>query len=81
LCRSIKTVAWIFERFVKKEKGKMAIEHIHFHLLSKAKYLLLSSDMPIQELAFQLGFEYVQYFNKLFNKGVGVSINQYRMLN
>ncbi len=56
---------------LKKETGKNAQEHIHFYLIEEAKNLLLNSEKNINEIAFDLGFEYPQYFNKL----LWVSIN------
>ncbi|MCL3779016.1 AraC family transcriptional regulator [Prolixibacteraceae bacterium JC049] len=63
---------------LKKETGKSAIEHIHYQLIEKAKYLLLNSNVSIKEIAFDLGFEYPQHFNKLFKKNTGVSPSVFR---
>jgi AraC-like DNA-binding protein len=51
---------------LKKETGKNAQEHIHFYLIEEAKNRLVKTDSNINEIAFSLGFEYPQYFNKLF---------------
>lgn len=66
---------------LKKETGKNAQEHIHFYLIEKAKNLLLNSEKNINEIAFDLGFEYPQYFNKLFKKKTGKTPVEYRNLN
>jgi AraC-like DNA-binding protein len=66
---------------LKKETGKNAQEHIHFYLIEKAKNLLLNSEKNINEIAFDLGFEYPQYFNKLFKKKTGKTPKEYRNLN
>lgn len=66
---------------LKKETGKNAQEHIHFYLIEKAKNLLLNSEKNINEIAFDLGFEYPQYFNKLFKKKTGKTPMEYRNLN
>ncbi|MBN8686385.1 MAG: helix-turn-helix transcriptional regulator [Chitinophagales bacterium] len=66
---------------LKKETGKNAQEHIHFYLIEEAKNLLLNSEKNINEIAFDLGFEYPQYFNKLFKKKTGKTPMEYRNLN
>jgi AraC-like DNA-binding protein len=66
---------------LKKETGKNAQEHIHFYLIEEAKTLLLNSDKNINEIAFVLGFEYPQYFNKLFKQKTGKTPVEFRNLN
>ncbi|MGV3459725.1 MAG: helix-turn-helix domain-containing protein [Flavobacterium sp.] len=58
--------------------GQNAQQHIHNHLIEKAKDLLASTGDSVAEIAFQLGFEYPQSFNKLFKSKVGLSPLQYR---
>ena len=66
---------------LKKETGKNAQEHIHFYLIEAAKNLLLNSEKNVNEIAYNLGFEYPQYFNKLFKKRTGKTPMEYRNLN
>lgn len=66
---------------LKKETGKNAQEHIHYYLIEEAKSLLLNSDKNVNEIAFNLGFEYPQYFNKLFKQKTGKTPMEYRNLN
>lgn len=66
---------------LKKETRKSLKEHIDYRLIEKAKNLLLNSNATISEIAYQLGFEYPQYFSRIFKKKTGVSPNQYKMLN
>lgn len=66
---------------LKKETGKNAQEHIHFYLMEEAKNRLLNSPMSINEIAFSLGFEYPQYFTKLFKQKTGHTPQEYRQLN
>lgn len=66
---------------LKKETGKNAQEHIHFYLIEEAKSLLLNSEKNVNEIAYNLGFEYPQYFNKLFKKKTGKTPLEYRSLN
>ena len=66
---------------LKKETGKNAQEHIHYYLIEEAKSSLLNSDNNISEIALNLGFEYPQYFNKLFKQKTGKTPMEYRNLN
>jgi YesN/AraC family two-component response regulator len=56
---------------LKKETGKNAQDHIHFYLIEEAKSTLLNTNKSIGEIAFSLGFEYPQYFTKLFKQKTG----------
>lgn len=67
-----------FSDLLKSETGKNAQEHIHFFLLEQAKNLLVSSEKRINEISYDLGFEYPQNFTKLFKKKVGLSPTDYR---
>lgn len=66
---------------LKLETGKSAKEHIHLQLVDRAKNRLLNSQDSISEVAYDLGFEYPQYFSKLFKAKVGMSPSEYRDLN
>lgn len=66
---------------LKKETGKNTQEHIHFFVIEEAKNLLLNSEKNINEIAYILGFEYPQYFSKLFKKKTGKTPLEYRSTN
>jgi len=66
---------------LKKETGKNTQEHIHFHLIEEAKNCLINTDYSINEIAYNLGFEYPQYFNKLFKQKLGHTPKEFRNLN
>ena len=68
-----------FSDLLKSETGKNTQEHIHYHLLEKAKTMLANSNQSINEIAYDLGFEYPQNFSKLFKKKIGVSPTLYRV--
>jgi AraC-like DNA-binding protein len=46
--------------------GQNAQQHIHHKLIDKAKELLSTTHLTVSEVAYQLGFEHPQSFNKLF---------------
>lgn len=66
---------------LRKETGKNAQEHIHFYVIEEAKNILLSTDKSVGEIAYTLGFEYPQYFNKLFKQKTGKTPVEFRSLN
>ena len=66
---------------LKKETGKNTQEHIHYYLIEEAKNGLIHTDKTINEIAYNLGFEYPQYFNKLFKQKTGQTPMEYRNLN
>ncbi len=63
---------------LKKETGKTTIEHLQSYLIDEAKQILLNPQKSISEVAYELGFEYPQYFSRLFKKKEGESPSRYR---
>lgn len=66
---------------LKKETGLNAQDHIHYHLIEEAKNILLHSNQSVSEIAYQLGFEYPQYFSRLFKQKTGQTPLAFRNLN
>ena len=67
-----------FSDLLKSETGKNTQEHIHYYLLEKAKTLLANTNSTVNEIAYELGFEYPQSFSKLFKKKIGVTPSMFR---
>ena len=63
---------------LKKETGKTTTEHLQLYLINIAKNSLLNPNKSISEIAYELGFEYPQYFSRLFKKKEGLSPSEYR---
>ncbi|RZK38746.1 MAG: AraC family transcriptional regulator [Pedobacter sp.] len=64
---------------VKHFTQKSALDNIHNFVIKKAKELLLENQkMSTTEVAYELGFEYPNYFSKFFKKQVGLSPKEYR---
>jgi AraC-like DNA-binding protein len=58
--------------------GKSTQQYIHLALIEKAKVLLNQTTLTTAEIAYRLGFEHPQSFNKLFKQRTSVSPVQFR---
>ncbi|WP_423896740.1 helix-turn-helix domain-containing protein, partial [Candidatus Pelagadaptatus aseana] len=63
---------------LKLETGHTALENIHIYQIDRAKNLLLGSNDSVATVAYALGFEYPQYFSRLFRNKVGMTPTEYR---
>jgi AraC family transcriptional activator of pobA len=58
--------------------GQSAQQHIHQRLIEKAKEYLVATNLSVAEIAYELGFERPQSFNKLFRKKTSLSPLEYK---
>jgi AraC-like DNA-binding protein len=89
--RGLPTVKYLADRvnlspsylsdLLKKETGRSAQEHIHSFLIQESKNRLLGTSQSVAEIAYALGFEYPQYFNKLFKQKTGKTPVEFRRMN
>jgi AraC family transcriptional activator of pobA len=64
---------------IKHFTRKSPLEHIHEFVIIKAKDMLEKrSDLNNTEIAYELGFEYPNYFAKFFKKQVNLTPKEYR---
>jgi AraC family transcriptional regulator, transcriptional activator of pobA len=63
---------------LKQETGKTAIELIHIYLINEAKNRLRSDGQRVSDIAYELGFEDLSYFSRLFKKETGITPNQFK---
>ena len=56
-------------------------QQIHAYLIERAKSLLLNTNLSVNEIAFSLGFEYPQYFSRLFKSKTGQTPVEFRNMN
>lgn len=59
--------------------GKSAGQLIQEHLLTEAKKYLMYSTLPISQIAYQLNFEYPNYFARFFRKYTGLTPKEFRI--
>ena len=81
LAENVNLSANYLSDLLKKETGMNAQDHIHYYLIEEAKNILLNSSSSVSEIAYSLGFEYPQYFSKLFKQKTGQTPIEYRNLN
>ena len=63
---------------IKYHTGKSALAGIHDYIIEEAKKLLSSTSLSISEISYNLGFEYPNYFSKLFKQKTSLSPSEYR---
>jgi len=63
---------------LRSQTGQNAQQHIHGKLIARAKLLLSNTNLTVAEVAYRLGFEYPQSFNKLFKQKTAVSPLDFR---
>ena len=68
-------------RLFKQELGISPLQYINQKKVERAQLLLYTSDMPVKEVAYALGFSDHSYFIRLFRKLTGLTPQEYRRLN
>lgn len=58
--------------------GQNTQQHIHEKLIEKAKEKLSTTDLSVSEIAYELGFEHLQSFSKLFRAKTKLSPLEFR---
>lgn len=69
-----------FGDLIKRETGRTAQEHIRNKIMEMAKELIAGTAKPVSTIAYELGFQYSQHFNRLFKKSAGYTPTEYRRL-
>ena len=67
-----------FGDLIKKETGKSAQEYIQTRMIDLAKEMIAGTEKTVSQIAYELGFQYSQHFNRIFKKNVGYTPGQYR---
>ena len=67
-----------FRYLFTRETGTSPLQYLLGVKLARAKNLLQSSDIPIEEIAHTLGFKTNWYFAHFFTKATGISPRDYR---
>ncbi|BDD06987.1 helix-turn-helix domain-containing protein [Aureibacter tunicatorum] len=75
LNKSPKTLSNLF----KKASGTSPLKFIHNRIILEARRVLIYSEVPVSELAYDLGFADVQVFSRFFKKQEGISPQNFRL--
>ncbi len=67
-----------FSRLFKEEAGQSFKSHLNDLRIGEAKNLLKDTDLPLLEIAAQVGFEDQSYFSRVFRNVAGISPGRYR---
>ena len=69
-----------FGDLIKKETGKSAQEYIQTRMIDIAKEMIAGTEKTVSQIAYELGFQYSQHFNRIFKKNTGYTPGKYRKL-
>lgn len=69
-----------FGDLVKRQTGKTAQDYIHSKIIDLAKEKLLGTEDTVNQISYELGFQYSQHFNRLFKKDTGYTPSAYRKI-
>jgi AraC-like DNA-binding protein len=83
------TVAWCAEKLnmsanyfgdlMRKHGSMSAQQYIHQRIINEVKVRLESGDMPINEIAYSMGFKHPHHLSRMFSKIVGCTPREYRL--
>ena len=68
-----------FVRRFAKATDMKAIDYIHALRLEEAKQMLETSNLPVEAVANEVGYEDTSFFGRLFRRKIGLTPAQYRM--
>ncbi len=78
VAKSVNTSTFYFCKSFKKATGLNFTDYLSRVRIEKAKNLLLNPHLRVSEIAFQVGFQSLTHFNRIFHRIVGESPSSYR---
>jgi len=78
VARAVNTSTFYFCKLFKKVTGINFTDYLSRARIEKAKSLLLNPNLRVSEIAFEVGFQSLTHFNRVFKKLLGQSPTQYR---
>jgi len=78
IARSLNISTFHFCRTFKRSTGLTFVEYMSRVRIEKAKSLLRRSDLRVSEIAYEVGFQSITHFNRVFRKLVGHSPTEFR---
>lgn len=65
-------------RLFKQDLGSSPLKYINQKKVERAQLLLITEDMPVKDIAYELGFNDYSYFIRMFKKTTGKTPQMYR---
>ena len=65
-------------KYIKDKSGKTFGEHVAHIRMKRAKTLLKNGNMTVENIAYAIGYQSVEHFNRTFNKSFDMTPIQYR---
>ncbi len=78
VARAVNTSTFYFCKMFKKVTGINFTDYLSRVRVEKAKNLLLNPNLRVSEIAFEVGFQSLTHFNRVFKKIVGQSPSEFR---
>jgi AraC-like DNA-binding protein len=78
VAKAVNTSTFYFCKMFKKVTGVNFTDYLSRVRIEKSKNLLLNPNLRVSEIAFEVGFQSLTHFNRVFKKTVGQSPTEYR---
>jgi len=78
VAKAVNTSIFYFCKMFKKATGLNFTDYVSRLRVEKAKNLLLNRNLRVSEIAYEVGFQSLTHFNRVFKKVMGQSPTQYR---
>lgn len=78
VAKAVHTSVFYFCKLFKKVTGLNFTEYVSRVRTEKAKQLLLNRNLRVSEIAYEVGFQSLTHFNRIFKRIVGQSPTEYR---
>jgi len=78
VAKAVNTSTFYFCKMFKKATGINFTDYLSRVRIEKSKNLLLNPNLRISEIAFEVGFQSLTHFNRVFKKVLGQSPTEYR---
>lgn len=79
VARAVNTSSFYFCKMFKKSTGINFTDYVARVRIEKAKNLLLNPNLRVSEVAYEVGFQSLTHFNRVFRKQCGISPTEYRL--
>jgi AraC family transcriptional regulator len=68
-----------FSRIFQAHTGERPLVYLQFKRIERAQFLIITTDLPLSEVAAETGFESISYFSRIFKRLTGQTPGQYRV--